>query len=438
MYKVKGFIIWVLVLCGFASQGFGQLDSTSTDTNHVGGLIFEDDDLYEALDQASVPMMGSLPEMVDLSKWFPKPGHQGQQASCVGWAVGYGLKSYQEAVERGRRAQNQNEVYSPSYIYNQIQRFGCSKGSQISDALELLKNEGVASMAMFPYSAYSCGNKPGSDVKNGAKNFKIADYRRLNASDDIEVKSQLNKGFPIVIGMYYDRSFEKLGYNQVYKGMIGKGRGGHAMVVVGYDDAKGAYKVFNSWGTNWGTNGYGWVSYGAFARLVKRAFTAQDEVSTNSTSSTPTDVSVPRPIAHTENLNILLQTPQVLHNQFVIMNGVRVPTMKIMLPGQINNGNGAYGQVVVRFYLSNGQPLIANAREGYYKDAHGLAAIGSIRAPINSNSFPISPVMEIPYYALNFVNTGGRTRYDVFMQATVYINDYERAKSDFVPMTIFF
>jgi cathepsin L len=35
----------------------------------------------------------------------------------------------------------------------------------------------------------------------------------------------------------------------------------HAVVIVGWDDAKGAWRVRNSWGTGWGESGYAWVKY---------------------------------------------------------------------------------------------------------------------------------------------------------------------------------
>ncbi|WP_447984695.1 C1 family peptidase [Nitrospira sp. Nam74] len=35
----------------------------------------------------------------------------------------------------------------------------------------------------------------------------------------------------------------------------------HAVVIVGWDDEKGAWRVRNSWGTGWGESGYAWVKY---------------------------------------------------------------------------------------------------------------------------------------------------------------------------------
>lgn len=35
----------------------------------------------------------------------------------------------------------------------------------------------------------------------------------------------------------------------------------HAVMIVGWDDTKGAWRVKNSWGTGWGESGYAWVKY---------------------------------------------------------------------------------------------------------------------------------------------------------------------------------
>jgi hypothetical protein len=39
-------------------------------------------------------------------------------------------------------------------------------------------------------------------------------------------------------------------------------RGGHFFLIIGYDDALGAWLCKNSWGTAWGVNGIGWIAYG--------------------------------------------------------------------------------------------------------------------------------------------------------------------------------
>jgi Papain family cysteine protease/Bacterial tandem repeat domain 1 len=39
--------------------------------------------------------------------------------------------------------------------------------------------------------------------------------------------------------------------------------GAHMIVLVGWDDAKGAWLMRNSWGKSWGDDGYGWIKYGS-------------------------------------------------------------------------------------------------------------------------------------------------------------------------------
>jgi hypothetical protein len=48
----------------------------------------------------------------------------------------------------------------------------------------------------------------------------------------------------------------------IYSNPENKPSDGHCILIVGYDDAKAAWLIRNSWGTGWGTNGYGWFGYG--------------------------------------------------------------------------------------------------------------------------------------------------------------------------------
>lgn len=403
---------------------------------HGTGLVYGSEEDYRDLPLVTAPMMGTLPAAKDLSDWFPEPGDQGTQGSCVGWAVGYGLKSYQEAIER-RTKPSASTTYSPSYIYNQIRAGSCAGGSSIQDALGLVRRQGIASMQDFPYDARNCSAMPSDEVRRRARPQAIADWRRVDINDRVEVKSQLNAGFPVVIGMDIDQGFESLGHGQIYTGPSGKDLGGHAMVVVGYDDNKGAYKVLNSWGTTWGTGGYGWISYEAFERRVKRAYTAQDIVITDpSQIPEPDDIQDPEPVPAPA---VQISRPEVAHNVPISALGGTWPGMNIRVPGSISGAKGSNAQVLVRFYFPDGRALLANPMEPTFRDAHGLAATGTPVGEVFSDSAGLeSHVMSIPYYALNLVPTGGRQRYDLSVVASVYLDGFEVVRSEMTPITVFF
>lgn len=38
---------------------------------------------------------------------------------------------------------------------------------------------------------------------------------------------------------------------------------GHAVMIVGWDDTLGAWRIKNSWGADWGESGFGWIAYGS-------------------------------------------------------------------------------------------------------------------------------------------------------------------------------
>ena len=73
------------------------------------------------------------------------------------------------------------------------------------------------------------------------------------------VKEALQKG-PLVTTLSVYADFMSYG-GGVYKHVTGDELGGHAISIVGYDDTKQAFIVRNSWGQEWGENGFGYVAY---------------------------------------------------------------------------------------------------------------------------------------------------------------------------------
>jgi len=243
------------------------------------GANFGDPEEYRDIPLASAKLRGVLPPSVDLSPSFPRPGDQGAQGSCVGWAVAYGLKGYLEKKERGWAGAKSNQLFSPSYIYNQING-GEDEGSSIAEALDLLMREGVATLAAFPYDPSDFQTQPSPRVKDGSREFAIASFRRLTTKDlAAQVRNHLADGFPVIIGMKVGEPFMIHRGDGVFSAPGSDPmEGGHAMCTVGYDDERGAFRLINSWGTQWGNGGYGWVSYDTFTRKVQQAFVVQDIV----------------------------------------------------------------------------------------------------------------------------------------------------------------
>ena len=240
----------------------------------------------------------SLPSSVDISVDLPPPGDQERQPSCVGWAVAYALKSFQERTERGWPLTNNRHIMSPAYVYNQVKLPG--GGAFFVDAFSLLLNEGVSSWASMPYNSRDDRTQPSAAARTEAADYKIADWgsvlRTTHAQFVREVKRHLVAQQPVVIGIPVKADFYSIGEdgNEIYDDTSGPTFGGHAIVIVGYDDARSAFKIINSWGTDWGLGGYGWIDYAASDSLIWEAYVTKD-ARADVTPATPVAASNPNP-----------------------------------------------------------------------------------------------------------------------------------------------
>ena len=76
-----------------------------------------------------------------------------------------------------------------------------------------------------------------------------------------EIKRDLISYGPLISSLKFDNCI------WLYKDGIfneqQKGDTGHTVLIIGWDDKKGAWLIKNTWGTDWGENGYGWIKYGS-------------------------------------------------------------------------------------------------------------------------------------------------------------------------------
>ncbi|WP_125256789.1 C1 family peptidase [Brevundimonas fluminis] len=328
------------------------------------GLQFVPRAEYQSIPLASRPFAGEdLPASVDLSQYMPPPGDQGDQNSCVGWAVAYAVKSYQEQRELRWSffeggSLKQERIFSPSYVYNQINN-GMNVGTLFPHALNLVAEHGAAPLSSMPYSRYDA--QVSANAHAAAKRYRIDTWRTVNAQAPMEVKAQIAAGFPVMIGAEVDEGFSRLSGAQMWRAHEGAVKGGHAMVVVGYDDARKAFRLINSWGTGWGDGGYVWVTYEHFVRVVREAYVALD--AKNGPADGPTVVPGPAPTPQPPTNVQPVQPPaaaagivvnQMVHNQVNPMFG---PGVMIHGVVQVPPGVQGLGQVILTVTYQNGQPV---------------------------------------------------------------------------------
>lgn len=281
----KGIILLLVVAVGaYFLLGRGGCNVSDLANLATGGFLdpkqFEKAEIYEPL--ADDDTKNPLPESANLQRFCPTPQNQGSQGSCVAWSSAFAAHTILEAARTGKQP---NEVaFSPSFMYNQIGLDGC-QGSYIIRAMEFMTKRGDVPFDQFPYNDQDCQTQPNNNLQQAAQQYRMRGFNRLSLGDrndavDLQaIKQNLSQGAPVVIGMMVGQSFMQPMMGQDLwvpapgdRSMMGFG--GHAMCVVGYDDKKysGSFLLMNSWGQEWGVNGFAWVRYGDFQNFVREAY----------------------------------------------------------------------------------------------------------------------------------------------------------------------
>lgn len=302
IFGIKGILVIAVVGIGgyflLGRNGCGNILSQAGQLA-TGGILdpqqFRKASIYEALEDDNTK--NPLPEATNLQRYAPGVGNQGEQGSCVAWSSAYAARTILEASRTGQNADNIK--FSPSFLYNQIGLDGC-QGSYIVRAMEYMTKQGSLPYEQFPYNDQDCSRQPSGSLIQQAAQFRMRGFNRLTRGDNTEeldmraIKENLAQGAPVVIGMMVGESY--------MQNMLGKdvwipdpgdagmmGFGGHAQCVVGYDDTKygGSFLIMNSWGPEWGNNGFAWVRYPDFKRYVREAYGLEPMSKTGDAANTP-------------------------------------------------------------------------------------------------------------------------------------------------------
>src|SRR6185437_6612868 len=197
---------------------------------------------------------------------MPVAGNQGSQGSCTAWATVYGVGSFYAHLKSGK-PYNDTENLSPKFTYNQIAKGNCTCTSFI-DNLYLLKTQGSCSLSVMPYDPSECSKQPDSLQKNNAEIHKITDWKKVDLHDVTLIKQAIFEKKPVLFAINIDDGFHKIAAPYIWQARVGSTGEPHAMILVGYDDDRQAFRIMNSWSTAWGDKGFAWINYDFFIKNV--------------------------------------------------------------------------------------------------------------------------------------------------------------------------
>lgn len=206
---------------------------------------------------------GRVPASVDLRKELPAVYDQGNLNCCTANAIA-------AAIEFEEIHQGMKDRFVPSRLfiyYNERAMEGTVEkdaGGQIRDGIKSIAKQGAPHEDVWKYDEKLLKVKPPLKAYRQARRYKTVEYLRMMHHID-ELRSCLAQGFPFVFGIKVYASF--VGQQVANTGVVNmpargeKVAGLHAVLACGYDDSSKRFVARNSYGKDWGMDGYFTIPY---------------------------------------------------------------------------------------------------------------------------------------------------------------------------------
>ena len=204
---------------------------------------------------------------IDLSWFANRVMNQGSTSSCVGHGSVAGMEIAYKQLG------NPSQQFSPFFTYALING-GSDNGAMISDALKALKKYGACPLDDMPKGAMYERQIPKKAYEQASR-FKVSQAYQCDSFE--EVCQAISVGFTVPLGIYVGNNFGDLDSDGVSPLPRGGG-GGHCILGCGLKKTSKygwVIKIQNSWGSNFGENGFCYIQKNHFKYMDPDAFAIQ-------------------------------------------------------------------------------------------------------------------------------------------------------------------
>ncbi len=214
------------------------------------------------------PNPNQLPSRFDAREWgvVPEPRSQGSCGSC--WAFA-GVSS-QEITYSARYKQPPSSLNlsEQQLLSCNRQGYSCNGGRVTNNESDYGYESGLVTEQVYPYEGRESPCKTiGRPNAGNLYDIKGFDFI-LGANDDpgssasiTKIKQAIYAYGNVWAGMNADEPFQAYKGGGVFNACAG-GSANHAINLIGWDDAGGYWIGRNSWGNDWGEDGYFKIKYG--------------------------------------------------------------------------------------------------------------------------------------------------------------------------------
>lgn len=223
-------------------------------------------DTVDFRDLMFTPTLAEVPQSVDLEDYrkLKVPVlDQGREGACTG----FGLATVVHYLLRTRKRFPDELDVSPRMLYDMARRYdeweGTSySGSSCRGAMKGWQKHGVCSAAAWPFVAGVSDTAPAEALTDGravdAVRRPLGAYFRVNHRDIVSMHTAIAEVGVVYVSCNVHAGWDAIGADGLIKPNPNM-RGGHAFAIVAYDED--GFWFQNSWGKDWGRNGFGHLRY---------------------------------------------------------------------------------------------------------------------------------------------------------------------------------